>query len=60
MRGTGISNGIFSNWHGNYAELGVNEAKPQRELQSENAKSQQLLDDILLEVDAIKDVLLKN
>ena len=38
----------------------MNEAKPQRELQSENAKSQQLLDDILLEVDAMKDVLLKN
>ena len=55
----GISNGTFYNWRSKYAGLEVNEAKPLRELESENAKLKKLLADKLLEVEAMKDVLSK-
>ncbi len=54
-----ISNGTFYNWRSKYAGLEVSEAKRLRELESENNKLKKLLADKLLEVEAMKDVLLK-
>ena len=54
-----ISNGTFYNWRSKYAGLEVNEAKRLRELDSENNKLKRLLEEKLLEVEAMKDVLSK-
>ena len=58
-RDMGISNGTFYNWRSKFAGMEVNEAKRLRELETENNKLKRLLADKLLEVEAMKDVLVK-
>ena len=58
-RDLGISNGTFYNWRSKFAGMEVNEAKRLRELETENNKLKRLLADKLLEVEAMKDVLVK-
>ena len=58
-RNLGISSGTFYNWRSKFAGMEVNEAKRLRELEAENNKLKKLLDDKLLEVEAMKDVLSK-
>lgn len=55
----GISSATFYNWRSRFSGLEVNEAKRLRELEAENNKLKKLLADILLEVEAMKDVLSK-
>ena len=57
-RQLGISSGTFYNWRSKFAGLEVNEAKRLRELEHENSELKKLLAEKLLEVEAMKDVLL--
>ena len=54
-----ISSGTFYNSRSKYAGLRFSEAKPLRELESENGKLKKLLTEKLLANEAIKEVLAK-
>lgn len=56
-RSLSISSGTFYNWRSKYAGLEVDEAKRLRELESENGRLKKLLEEKLLENEAMKDVL---
>jgi len=58
-RELGISSGTFYNWRSKYAGLEVNEAKRLKELELENNKLKKLLAERMLEVEAMKEILLK-
>ena len=58
-RDLNISSGTFYNWRSKYGGPEINEAKRLKDLESENNKLKRLLADKLLEVESLKDVLLK-
>ncbi len=57
-REMGIPSGTFYNWRSKYAGLEVNEAKRLKELEAENNRLKKMLADKMLQVEAMKDVLL--
>lgn len=58
-RELGISSGTFYNWRSKYTGLEVNEAKRLKELELENNKLKKLLAERMLEVEAMREILLK-
>lgn len=58
-RELGISQATFHKWKQKYGGLNVNEAKRLKELESENSRLKRMVADLMLENEAVKDVLKK-
>lgn len=58
-RELGIAQATFHKWKQKYGGLSVSDAKRLKELESENARLKRMVADLMLEKDAIEDVLKK-
>ncbi len=58
-RELGISQATFHKWKQKYGGMNVNEARRLRELESENSRLKRMVADLMLENEAVKDVLKK-
>lgn len=58
-RELGIAQATFHKWKQKYGGLSVNDARRLKELESENARLKRMVADLMLEKDAIEDVLKK-
>ncbi len=58
-RELGIAQSTFHKWKLKYGGLNINEAKRLRELESENSRLKRMVADLMLENEAVKDVLKK-
>jgi putative transposase len=58
-RELGISQATFHKWKLKYSGLNVNEARRLKELETENSKLKRMVADLMLENEAVKDVLKK-
>jgi putative transposase len=58
-RELGISQATFHKWKQKYGGMNVNEARRLRELESENGRLKRMVADLMLENEAVKDVLKK-
>lgn len=56
----GVSSGAFYNWRKKSSGLAVNEARRVRKLESENARLNKIVADQLLNMSAMKELLVKN
>jgi putative transposase len=56
-RELGISVNTFHKWKVKYGGLNVNEARRLKELESENSRLKRMVADLMLENEAVKDVL---
>jgi putative transposase len=58
-RELGIAQATFHKWKVKYGGLNVNEAKRLKELETENSRLKRMVADLMLENEAVKDVLKK-
>lgn len=58
-RELGIAQATFHKWKLKYGGLSVNEARRLKELETENSKLKRMVADLMLENEAVKDVLKK-
>lgn len=58
-RELGIAQATFHKWKQKYGGLSVSDARRLKELESENARLKRMVADLMLEKDAIEDVLKK-
>ena len=58
-RDLGISVNTFHKWKVKYGGLSVNEARRLKELETENSRLKRMVADLMLENEAVKDVLKK-
>jgi putative transposase len=58
-RELGIAQATFHKWKQKYGGLNVNEAKRLKELETENSRLKRMVADLMLENEAVKDVLKK-
>mgnify|MGYP006201938619 CR=1 FL=1 len=58
-RELGIAQATFHKWKRKYGGLNVNEAKRLKELETENGRLKRMVADLMLENEAVKDVLKK-
>lgn len=59
QRELGISNATWYIWKRKYGGLGVNEARRLKELEQENSKLKRIVANLMLENEAVKEVLKK-
>jgi putative transposase len=58
-RELGIAQATFHKWKQKYSGLSVNDAKRLKELENENSRLKRMVADLMLEKEAIEDVLKK-
>ena len=58
-RELGIAQAMFHKWKLKYGGLNVNEARRLKELETENSRLKRMVADLMLENEAVKDVLKK-